>query len=115
MTMLLALSVILYLLIDKRERHNLLNTGFFLLFAEFIIFTILIGSPFFYGIIHALNPVVLSSANVQAGIQSTNSTARTCSRSSFQALSRAAEPISHALGMVNTIAPAERTTYIGSR
>ncbi len=114
MAILLAVSVLGYMLIDKTRRHKILNMRFAVLLGETAVVALVSGSPFIWGILTHLTPGVLSTVNAQAGLQ--NNLLYSPDLLSFfipSSMNGPLSPISRGAAAIDAPASAERTTYIG--
>jgi len=114
MTVLLVFFVLAYMIIEKTHRNKILNKKFAYLFIEMLAAILLLGSPFFIGILSGLNNAVLSSVNSQASLQYNE----LYSPDLFSFLIPSQQNgllsfISKSFASINAPAVAERTVYAG--
>jgi hypothetical protein len=114
MTVLLAFFVLAYMAADKAHRNKILDRRFAVQLAVMLVSILVIGSPFFAGVIGGITSATLSEVNSQAN--AAYNALYSPDLFSFMIPSHfngLLAPISNAFSSINSPAASERTTYAG--
>jgi hypothetical protein len=121
MTIVLVFFLLIYLFMAKiysyskdKSKSLFPDTKSLMLIIEMMVAILIIGSPFFIGILSVINKATLSNVNAQAGVE--NNMAWSPDLLSFLVPSQfngLLTTFSNSFAKINAPGPAERTTYIG--